>query len=103
MPICDSTHGEVVRADFDLDSVARQDSDIVHPHFSADVSEYFEVAFIELDAKSRVRQVFKDCAIQLNALLLSRLISRFLLKVPSSRHEITVYQGSAEVQFLLGP
>ena len=64
----------------------------MHSHFAANVSQHLEVAFVKLYTKPRIWQVFEDCAIQLNAFLLSRLISRFLLEVPSSRHESTVYQ-----------
>ncbi len=98
MPIRDSTHRQVIRTDFDFHSVAWQDSYIVHSHFATNVSQHFEVAFVKLHAKSSIWQVLQDCAIQLNAFLLSRLISRFLLEVPSSRHESTVYQGSAQLK-----
>ncbi len=36
--INDSTHGEVIRAEFDSNSVSREDTDIVHSHLTADVS-----------------------------------------------------------------
>ena len=54
MPERNSSHREIIRADLDLDSIARHDSNIVHSHFSTYVGKYFEIAFIEFDAKTSV-------------------------------------------------
>lgn len=90
----DSTHSQIVGAQFYLDTVARHDSDIVHPHLSANVGENFHIPFVQLHAEPRVRQVFDNCAIQLNALLLIRLVVCFGFIVPSSSHVFLVYQRS---------
>jgi hypothetical protein len=37
----DTSSFEVVRGEFHLDSIARENSDVVHPHFSGDVGQYF--------------------------------------------------------------
>jgi len=94
MPERDSSHRQVIRTDLDLDSIARHDSNIVHSHFSTYVGKDFEIAFIEFDAKPSVGKILEDCAIEFDSMLLSRLISCFLPKVPSSRHEPLVYQES---------
>lgn len=83
----DSTHREVVRAQFDLNSVSGHDSDVVHPHLSADVRENFHIALVELYAKASVRQVLDDRAVKLNPLFLIGLIVGFGFIVPSARHE----------------
>lgn len=71
MPIRNSTHRKVVGTYFDLDAVAWQNSNVVHSHLSTHVGQYFEVAFIQLDAKTSVGQILKDRSIEFNALLLS--------------------------------
>lgn len=92
--VCDSAHRQVVWADFDLNSVTGHDSDVVHSHLSAYVGQDFEVSFVELDAKSSIGKILEDCSIELDSLLLTRLVSNFLFKVSSTRHESTVYQYS---------
>ena len=89
MPIRDPAHRQIVRTDLDLHSVARHDSDIVHAHLAAHVSQHLEVPLIELHAKTSVRKILEDCAIELDSFLLAGLIAYFLLEVPSSRHEPT--------------
>ena len=37
--ICDTTASEVVGSEFHLHLVARKNSDVMHPHFSGDVSQ----------------------------------------------------------------
>ena len=88
----DSTHGEVVRAQLNLHSVARKDSDVVHSHLSTHVSKHFHFPFVQLHAETRVWKVFQDCAIQLNPFFLIRLIVCFGFIVPSSSHVILVYR-----------
>ena len=63
VPEGDSTHGEVVGAELNLDSVSRKDSDVVHSHLSTYVSENFHIPFVKLDAETGIREVFKDCAV----------------------------------------
>ena len=90
----DSTHCQIIGAQFNLDTVARHDSDIVHPHLSANVSENFHIPFIQLHAEPRIRKILDNCAIKLNALLLIRLVVCFGFIVPSSSHVFLVYQRS---------
>src|SRR3954463_11938878 len=51
----DAASGEVVRGQFDLDAIAREDPDVVHPHLPGDVGEDL-VTVLELDAEHGVRQ-----------------------------------------------
>jgi hypothetical protein len=55
----DPASAEVVRGEFHLNLVARQNSDVVHPHFSGDVGQHL-VAIIEFDPKHRVRERFDN-------------------------------------------
>lgn len=49
----DPTSFEVVRSQLDLDAIARQDSDVVHAHFSRNVCQNF-VTIFEFDPKHGV-------------------------------------------------
>lgn len=40
-PVCNSTSGEVVWGEFHLDFVARENTDVMHPHFSGDMRQHF--------------------------------------------------------------
>ena len=60
-----ATSGEVVRGEFDLDLVAGQDADVVHPHLSGDVSQQL-VAVVELDTEHGVGQALKNRALHQN-------------------------------------
>ena len=51
----DSTPGEVVWGELNLNLVARKNADVVHTHLSGDVRQNF-VAILELDAEHGVRQ-----------------------------------------------
>lgn len=61
--IGDPTSGEVVWGEFNLNLVARQDTDVVHPHLSGDVGQNL-VAVFEFDAEHRVRERLGDRSFQ---------------------------------------
>src|SRR5680860_163404 len=61
--IGDAPTGEVVGRQLNLDAVAGQDSDVVHPHLPGDVSEHL-VTVVELDSEHRVREGFGDLSLQ---------------------------------------
>jgi hypothetical protein len=57
--IGDPTSGEVVRGEFYLDTIAGQDSDVMHTHFSGNVGQHL-VAIFKLDTKHRIWQRFDN-------------------------------------------
>ena len=59
----DATSGEVVRGEFYLHLVARQDADVVHPHLAGDVRQHL-VAVVELDTEHGVGQRLQDRAFE---------------------------------------
>lgn len=59
----DTTTGEVVGGEFNLDLVAGENTDVMHAHLSADVCEDLMTVF-ELDAEHRVRQRLGDGALE---------------------------------------
>src|SRR5262245_17168405 len=61
VPVGDAASGEVVGSELDLHAVARQDSDVVHPHLPGDVREHL-VPVLELDTEHGVRQRLDDRA-----------------------------------------
>jgi hypothetical protein len=61
--IGDTTAGEVVGGEFDLHLVARENSDVVHPHFSRDVRQHF-VAVLELHPEHCIGERFEDRAFE---------------------------------------
>ena len=65
--INDSAAGEVVVRHLHADSVAGEDSDVVHAHFAADMREDLDIAFFELHSKAGVREVFDDGAFNLDS------------------------------------
>jgi hypothetical protein len=65
----DPTSGEVVRSEFNLDFVARQDPDVMHAHLSGDVGQHL-VAVFEFDAKHCVGEWFDDHTLQQNRIFL---------------------------------
>jgi hypothetical protein len=69
VPIGDPTSGEVVRGQFHLDLVAREDSDVVHPHLPGDVREHL-VSIVEFDLEHGVRQRFEDLALEYDRIFL---------------------------------
>ena len=40
---CDSSASQIIRRQFDLNSVTRQNTNVVHSDFAGDMSEYFEI------------------------------------------------------------
>jgi hypothetical protein len=50
VPIRDAPSAEVVRGEFDLNPVAGQDADVVHPHLAADVCKH-TVPVVEFDSE----------------------------------------------------
>lgn len=75
VPVGDASHRQIVGADLDLDPIAGHDSDVVHSHLSAYVGQHFQIALIQLDAKTSVGKILDNRAIEFDSLLLSRLIS----------------------------
>jgi len=69
-PVSYAAPFEVVGADLDLDAVARQNADPVHPHLPRIVGEHF-VPVIGLDAERRVFKGLDDRPFQQDGLLLS--------------------------------
>ena len=55
VPVNDATAAQVVRTELNDHPVIRQDTDIVHPHFPADVGEYL-VPVVQLHSEEGVRQ-----------------------------------------------
>src|SRR5579863_8298137 len=71
----DTTLGQVVRRHLHSNAVAGKDSDVVHPHFAADVGEQLDVvAFVQLDAEPGAGQILQDYALDLDALFLVLLL-----------------------------
>ena len=67
--IGDPTSGEVVRGELYLDTIARQDSDVMHAHFSGDVGQHL-VAIFKLDAKHCVGERFYNRSFKHNCVFL---------------------------------
>ena len=59
VPVGDTTSGEVVGGEFHLNLVAREDTDVVHPHLAGDMGKNL-VPVLQLDAKHRVRERLED-------------------------------------------
>lgn len=59
VPIRNPTTSQVVRRQLNLDAITGQDADVMHPHFSGDMGQYF-VAVFEFDAEHGVRQRLDD-------------------------------------------
>ena len=74
VPVGDPTAAEVVRAELDLDFVARQDADVVLSHLPGDRREHGMAAPVELHPEHRARERFDDLAFHLDLLFLSRQI-----------------------------
>ena len=73
VPVGDPTAVEVVRAQLDLDLVAREDPDVVLPHLPGDGREH-RVTTVELHPEHRAREGFDDLAFNLDLLFLGRQI-----------------------------
>ena len=76
--------GQIVRREFHRYLVAGKNADIVHPHFTRDVSEH-HVAVFQLHAKGRVRQQFADGAGKLEQFFLSHAASHAREKTEQRR------------------
>ena len=74
VPVGDSTAVEVVRAELDLDLVARQDPNVVLSHLPGDGCEHGVATLVELHPEHRARERFDDLAFNLDLLFLSRQI-----------------------------
>jgi len=61
--IGDTTTGEVVGGEFNLDFVAGKNSDVMHTHFSRDMREDL-MTVLEHNAKHRVRQRLGDSTLE---------------------------------------
>ena len=68
-PEGDSAAGEVVGRELDLDTVAREDADVVLAHLSRDTSEDV-MAVVELDPEHRAGKRFDHLAFDLDLLFL---------------------------------
>ena len=88
--IYDSAQSEIVRRHLDPDSVAGKDSDVVHAHFAADVREDLDVAFVQLDSKACVREVFEDDALDFDSFL---FIGLWFVLRPFSTHSFSILAG----------
>src|SRR5687767_12264489 len=55
VPVGDATTAEVVGSELDLHTIARENSDVVHPHLPGDVCEHL-VPVLELDTEHGVRE-----------------------------------------------
>src|SRR5688572_21665583 len=66
----DAAPGQVVRGQFDPDTITRQDPDEVHPEFAADVGKNL-VAILQFDGEHRVREWFDDRPFHFDRVLLS--------------------------------
>ena len=58
----DATTGQVVRSEFDLHLVAREDTDVVHAHLSGNVGQDL-VSVLEFDSEYRVGQWLDHCSL----------------------------------------
>jgi hypothetical protein len=67
--IGDPTSGEVVRGEFNLNLVAGEDTDVVHPHLAGDMGQDL-VAIFKLDPEHGVRERLGDCAFKHNRIVL---------------------------------
>ena len=74
VPVGDPTAAEVVRAELDLDLVAREDPDVVLPHLPGDGREDGVATPVELHPEHRARERFDDLAFNLDLLFLGRQI-----------------------------
>ena len=63
VPVGDPTTSQVVRRQLNLDAIAGQNSDVMHPHFPRDMGQNF-VAVFEFDAEHCVRQRLGDRSFQ---------------------------------------
>lgn len=57
VPVGDSPSAQVIRCEFNLNSVSWKDSDVVHPHLSADVGQNV-VAVVQFHAETRAGEGF---------------------------------------------
>lgn len=65
----DASAGQVVRCEFNLNPVARKNSDVVPAHLSRDVAEHGQ-AILELDPEHGVRERLDDRAFEDNRIFL---------------------------------
>ena len=65
----DAALGQVVWCQLHGDFVARQNPDVMHPHFSRYMPQNHVVVF-ELDAKSRIWQILDNLALHLDNIFL---------------------------------
>src|ERR1700753_1314686 len=65
VPVDDTAAAQVVRTELNDHPVVRQDTDVVHPHLPADVSEYF-MPVVQLHPEEGIRQSFHHRALNLD-------------------------------------
>ena len=72
MSVRDPSSGEVVGAELDLHSIARQDADVVLAHLPGDRGEHVRVEVVDVHPEHRARERFDDLAFNLDLLFLGR-------------------------------
>jgi hypothetical protein len=63
VPVGDTASSEVVRGQFHLNLVARENADVVHTHLPGDVCEHL-VSIVEFDLEHGIRQRLEDLALE---------------------------------------
>jgi len=68
-PEHDTTASQIVRRHLKRNLVTREDTDIVHPHFPGDVSEYY-MSIFQFHPEGRIREIVNDLPLHLNYVFL---------------------------------
>lgn len=76
-PESDSALCQIIYRNLDRDLIAREDTDIIHAHFTGNVSGN-DVTVCQFDTEYRVRQYFNDHAFTFNNIVLSQNNSSFI-------------------------
>src|SRR5262245_1248422 len=85
-PVRDPAPREVVGGQLDLDPVAGQDPDEIHPHLAGDVGQH-AMAVFELDPEHRIRQGLDYCPLDLDRVVLRLLRLPLFHLPPSASHQ----------------
>jgi len=96
VPVGDATPARVVRADFDGDSVTRQDTNVELTHSSTDGGRDDEPV-VAFNAKHRIRQRFLHHAVEFELVALGSLRSRLSLIQEIPNAEKTRFVTSSTV------
>ena len=76
----DPTSFEIVRSELHLDTIARQDSDVVHAHLSRNMCQNF-MAILEFDPKHGIGKGLSNCPLQYDCVFFWLCQRNFLLIV----------------------